>query len=199
MTKKIVILLHGVGSSGSDFNGLISYWSNQLIDTTIVAPNAPFQFMGNKTKFQWFDIQGVTTENRADRIQQARPLFDQIIDHTCQQHNISVTDKIILVGFSQGSIMALDALVSGRYPLAGVISFSGRLSSNQPWNLNTTPSKVLLIHGTADTIIPHTQTEIAANQLKAHHIHVEMYLEQNTPHTISPQGAEHTLRFIKNI
>lgn len=199
MTKKIVILLHGVGSSGSDFNNLISYWSNQLIDTTIVTPNAPFQFMGDKTKFQWFDIQGVTTENRADRILHARPFLDQIIDQICQEHDISVTDKLILVGFSQGSIMTLDVLVSGRYPLAGVVSFSGRLSSNQPWGLNTTQSKVLLIHGMADTIIPHTETEIANNQLKALHIDTEISLEQNTPHIISPQGAEHALRFIKNI
>ncbi|MDT8870818.1 hypothetical protein RAA17_05855 [Komagataeibacter rhaeticus] len=38
-------------------------------------------------------------------------------------------DRVVLVGFSQGSIMALDAAISGRWPVAGVAAFSGRLAS----------------------------------------------------------------------
>lgn len=97
-------------------------------------------------------------------------------------------EKVILVGFSQGSIMALDALASGRYPLTGVVAFAGRLAfDGAPPPVLHTPA--LLIHGKADSVIPFSESEAAAQRLAAAGIPVQAHYEAATGHTLSPQGA----------
>lgn len=198
MTKKIVILLHGVGSNGDDLKPLAESWAKIMPDTLFVSPNAP-AFFDQGVGYQWFSVSGVTTVNRHQRVEAARQDFDAVISAILTENAIDITkDKIILVGFSQGSIMALDALVSSRIPLAAVVAFSGRLASVEPF----TPSletKTLLIHGKFDPIIPWTESQSAEQRLKAMSIDVQLSLEESTPHTISPEGARMAARFIAAI
>jgi phospholipase/carboxylesterase len=102
---------------------------------------------------------------------------------------------VILVGFSQGSIMALDALASGRYPLAGVVAFSGRLAFDGA----LTPQQytpALLIHGKADDVIPFNESASAEQRLQQAGVTVEARYEAATGHTISSQGAMDAAGFI---
>ncbi|KAB7896503.1 phospholipase [Rouxiella sp. S1S-2] len=198
MTKKIVILLHGVGSSGDDLLPLAQSWAEVLPDTVFVSPNAPMRF-DQGFGHQWFSISGVTVDNRSQRVEAARPNFDAVIRGILEQNAIDpVKDKVILVGFSQGSIMALDALVNDRFPLAAVVAFSGRLASVEPFTPSHT-TKVLLIHGKFDQVIPWTESQSAEQRLNAVGVDVQLSLEEGTPHTISPAGARIAARFIAAI
>lgn len=198
MTRKIVILLHGVGSNGDDLQPLAQSWAEIMPDTQFVSPNAPVRF-DQGFGYQWFSLSGVTVDNRPQRVAAARSDFDTVISGILAANSIDAAkDKIIFVGFSQGSIMALDALVSGRVPLAAVVAFSGRLASVDPF----TPSldtKVLLIHGKFDQVIPWSETQSAGQRIKALGLEVQLSLEEATPHTISPAGARTAARFIAAI
>lgn len=198
MTKKIVIMLHGVGSRGDDLQPLADSWSATLPDTLFVSPNAPLRFEQG-WGYQWFSITGVTSVNRPERVKAARDDFDAVIRDILRENDIdAANDKIILVGFSQGSIMALDALVSGRYPLTAVVAFSGRLASVEPFTPKR-QSRALLIHGKADQVIPWTESQSAEQKLKALGLDVQLLLEENTSHTISSAGARTAARFIAAI
>lgn len=72
MTKKLVIFLHGVGSSGADLAVLGPLWQERLPDTHFSAPNAP-QAFGQGGGWQWFSLNGITEANRPQRIVEARP------------------------------------------------------------------------------------------------------------------------------
>lgn len=198
MTRKIVILLHGVGSNGDDLQPLAKSWAEAMPNTLFVSPDAPTHF-DQGVGYQWFSVSGVTVENRLRRVEAARQDFDAVIGAILAENAIDPNkDKVIFVGFSQGSIMALDALVSGRFPLAAVVAFSGRLASVEPF----TPSletKTLLIHGKFDPIIPWTESQSAEQRLKAMGIDVQLALEEGTPHTISPAGARSAARFIATV
>jgi len=197
MSKKVVILLHGVGSNGRDLSSLGDFWKPALPDTLFLSPDAPFPFDQAGDGFQWFSLTGVTSDNRPQRIFDARKSFDETINRLFSEHGIDPSsDKVVFVGFSQGSIMSLDALVSGRYPLAGVVAFSGRLSSPQPYEEgNTTP--VLLIHGKSDPVIPWSESEKTKEQLLQLGFPVVARYEDDTVHTISPEGAMAAAEFIK--
>lgn len=197
MTKSLVIMLHGVGSNGDDLAGLGSHWAPALPGTAFASPDAPFNFP-HGAGYQWFSLDGVTEQNRPARVAAAREAFDQLLHGILEAHQMSgQLDRVVLVGFSQGSIMALDALVSGRWPVAGVVAFSGRLSSPEPFNLpQQTP--VLLIHGHADTVIPWAESEAAALRLMAAGVQVKTRFEPDTGHTISGQGAKTAADFIAN-
>lgn len=197
MSKQVVILLHGVGSNGKDLSALGDFWKPVLPDTVFLSPDAPFHFDQGGEGFQWFSLIGVTNENRPQRISQARESFDETISQIFSEQGIDPDrDKIVFVGFSQGSIMSLDALVRSRYPLVGVVAFSGRLSSPQPYEKNC-ETPVFLVHGKSDPVIPWSESEKAKEQLTDLGFTVEARYEDHIQHTISPEGAMAAAEFIK--
>jgi phospholipase/carboxylesterase len=195
MAKALVIFLHGVGSNGADLAPIGRHWASLLPDVAFASPDAPERF-NQGSGYQWFSIAGVTVENRPARVREARDAFDATLNSIMAQHDMAGQwDKVVLVGFSQGSIMALDALASGRYPLAGVVAFSGRLAFDMP--LTPQPHvPALLIHGNADAVIPWSESESAAAQLKSAGVPVNTLFEANTGHTISAQGVANAATFI---
>jgi len=195
MAKALVIFLHGVGSNGDDLAPIGRHWAALLPDVVFASPDAPAAFDGG-FGYQWFSLAGVTPENRPGRVRAARAAFDANLSNIISQHGFAERwHEVVLVGFSQGSIMALDALASGRYPLAGVVAFSGRLA----FDGELTPQPhlpAMLIHGHADEVIPWQESESAAARLKQAAVPVETLFEPATGHTISAQGALHAAAFI---
>lgn len=195
MAKALVIFLHGVGSNGDDLAPLGHHWATLLPDVIFAAPNAPERFTAG-FGWQWFSLTDVTPENRPGRVRAARAAFDATLNAIVAQHGFADRwQDVVLVGFSQGSIMALDALASGRYPLAGVVAFSGRLAVEG----QLTPQAhvpALLIHGQADEVIPWQESESAATRLRAAGVPVDARFEPATGHTISGPGAMHAAAFI---
>lgn len=187
MSRNLVIFLHGVGSNGADFAAIETPWSRRLPETDFASPDGPEPF-GTGPGFQWFDIRGVTDANRPGRVEDGRKDFDRTLASIIDAHGLSAQlDRVALVGFSQGSIMALDALASGRWPLRAVVAFSGRLASPAPL-VPVIGSKALLVHGSADQMIPPGETERAAAKLAGLGIDVTAHILPGLGHAISPGG-----------
>jgi phospholipase/carboxylesterase len=194
----LVILLHGVGSNGADLAPLGESWKPRLPGAVFVSPNAP-ERSSFGSGYQWFSVAGVTEDNRPARITAARPAFDAVISEIIAQNGYSDNlDRVVFVGFSQGTIMSLDAIASGRWPVAAVVGFSGRLASEAPLT-PATGTKVLLVHGTSDPVIPSWETEKAETELKAAGLAVETVIEPGLGHTISIGGADRAADFLEAI
>lgn len=188
MNRHLVILLHGVGSHGAAMAPLADGWRLDLPNVDFVAPDAPFAF-GHGPGRQWFSISGVTEANRPERVAAARAAFDETLRSIIAAHGLTdALERVALVGFSQGSIMALDALASGRWPVRAVVAFSGRLASPEPLTpVTTTP--VLLIHGDADPIMPVAESDGAARRLNALGVDATCHVLPGVGHTVSFEGA----------
>jgi phospholipase/carboxylesterase len=191
----LVILLHGLGSNGADLAPLSRAWSKALPGAVFASPNAP-ERSSFGPGFQWFSIDGVTEGNRAARIASARAGFDAVISAIVEEHGFTGRlGRVALVGFSQGTIMSLDAVASGRWPVGAVVGFSGRLATPEPMAVKH-PTPILLIHGTGDQVIPSWETERAATKLTELGLPVETMIESGLPHTISAEGAERAGEFL---
>jgi phospholipase/carboxylesterase len=196
-TNNLVIMLHGVGSSGADLAPLSNAWTQALPGAVFVSPNAPAPSSFG-SGYQWFSVAGVTEENRSGRIQEARASFDTVISTIVEENGFSDRlDRVALVGFSQGTIMALDAVASGRWPVGAVVGFSGRLASPLPLE-PATATPILLIHGSADPVIPSAESTKAAAALQALGMTVDTVIVPGLPHTISAEGAAQAGRFLAN-
>lgn len=195
MQIKLVILLHGVGSCGQDLQSIGQFWQHHYPELKIATPNAPETFMHSSDAFQWFSIYGVTEANRFERIQQARQAFDETIQAIIQTHQLEDhLDQVMLCGFSQGTIMALDAVVSGRWAVAGIMGFSGRLASPIEKNLSYKP-KIYLMHGQQDQVIPVSASVDAAYQLEQAGLPISLNIFNDLGHNINQAELEQSLSF----
>ena len=198
-SDSLVIFLHGVGSSGADLAALGESWAPTLPRTAFAAPDAPSPFDGGGPGRQWFSVAGVTEANRPDRIVVARPAFDATLRAIVDGHGLAGRlDRVVLVGFSQGSIMALDAIASGRWPVGGVVAHSGRLASPQPLAPSTS-TRLLLVHGTADPVIPADQSIAAAKMLAGLGVAADLRLIDGLGHGINAEAATIAGRFIAEV
>jgi phospholipase/carboxylesterase len=191
----LVIMLHGVGSSGNDLAPLAKTWKDSLPGAIFVSPNAPSRSSFG-SGYQWFSVAGVTEDNRSMRIKEARTAFDATISGIIEENGFSDRlDRVAFVGFSQGTIMALDAIASGRWPVGAIVGFSGRLASPLPLQAAVS-APVLLVHGSADPVIPAAETTKAAAVLQQQGVKVETLLMPGLGHTISADGAAHAVTFL---
>ena len=191
----LVILLHGVGAFGYDLAPLGEAWRTALPRTAFAAPDAPSAFDQGQGR-QWFSIKAVTPANRPERVAAARPAFDAVLTSIIADHGFGGRlDRVALVGFSQGAIMALDALASGRWPAPGIVGLSGRLATPAPLNpARATP--LLLVHGGADPVIPPAETIQAATTLRAAGVAVESHVLPGVGHVVAPEAAGLAARFL---
>ena len=199
MSDKLVIMFHGVGSNGQDLLPIAQYWQRQIDDLSIASPNAPFAFMHSHEAFEWFSLLGITEENRYERIEQAREYFDQTVQRILDEQGFAnQLNQVIFCGFSQGTIMALDAVASGRWPIAGVIGFSGRLVSPIGPDANLSV-KISLMHGEADAVIPVYESQDAFKALREAGFKVELETYKNLGHSVNELEVKRGLEFLKSL
>lgn len=147
----LLLLLHGLASSGAHMVHLGVDWAQRIGVPHVASPDAPEKSDTSVYGHQWFSLQGVTEETWKDRVAAAEAAFDAVVDREVARVGTTLR-KTVLVGHSQGAIMALDALVRGRR-FAGVVAFSGRLV-RQPTSPIAGDVPVLLVHGEADGRVP---------------------------------------------
>ena len=138
---KRIIFLHGVGADGASMRPL----ADQLgLAVDMHLPDGPQAFDMGPGR-QWFSVKGVTEANRPARITEALPAFTAFIER------FGDSRETLLIGFSQGAIMALQAVAAGQ-PAAGVLALSGRLAGPVAARAGWPP--ITLLHGTADPVMP---------------------------------------------
>ncbi|WP_394196703.1 alpha/beta hydrolase [Litoreibacter albidus] len=197
--SSLVIFLHGYGADGADLLGLADPLSEHLPDTVFVAPNAPEQCTGNPMGFQWFPIPWIdgSSEEESERgMMQAVDDLNAYVDAVMEEEGVSEAETI-LVGFSQGTMMALHIAPRREDQFAGVVAFSGRLL--RPELLaDEAKSKppVVLIHGDQDDVVPPISMPEAGDALQEAGFPVYGHVMKGTGHGIAPDGLGVALSFI---
>jgi phospholipase/carboxylesterase len=163
----LFVLLHGVGARAADLAALARRLVAEYPQAAAVGLDGPHAFDAAPPSHggrQWFSIVGVNEDNRAARVAAALPEFVATI-RALQQRFGTSWPCTALVGFSQGAIMALEA-VQAEPALAGrVIAFSGR-HARAPEHAPA-DTTVHLLHGLEDRVIPPGPVIDAAQRLVA--------------------------------
>jgi phospholipase/carboxylesterase len=136
-----IIFLHGVGSTGAAMRPLAEALGGIA---TAHFPDGPEPF-GMGPGRQWFSVKGISEENRPARIEAALPAFRAMIE------GLGDPQDSVLIGFSQGAIMALHAVADGLAAKA-VFAIAGRLAGPVPARTDWPP--ITLLHGNSDPVIP---------------------------------------------
>ncbi len=197
--KSLVIFLHGYGADGNDLIAIGREWSRDLPDTAFVAPHAPEACTMAPTGRQWFALTMRDPDEYARGVAAVRPELDEFIDAEMARHGVDETTTA-LVGFSQGTMMALHAGLLRNKPFAGLLGYSGLLAD--PGAIKAGPSQkppILLIHGENDEMIPVGALFAATQGLSAAEIPVAWHISKGIGHGIAPDGLELGADFLKRV
>lgn len=193
--KQLVVFLHGYGADGNDLIEIGRQWRSFLPDAAFVSPHAPERCPLSPTGRQWFPLTMRDPDERWRGVVAARPLLDAFLDAELQRHELDES-RLALVGFSQGTMMALHTgLRRARQP-AAILGYSGVLvtgpeAADEAPKLASRPPAVLLVHGEEDTMIPAEALLLSANALGKGGIATQWHLSAGLAHGIDNAGLLH--------
>jgi len=193
----VVVLLHGVGADGHDLEGLAPALAKVLPDAAFYAPHAPYPCDMAPFGRQWFSLQDRRPQTLLAGVQAVAPTLQQYLDMLLTHHGLA-HDRLALLGFSQGAMLALHLAPRLPRPLAAVLAYSGALIDttglDQP-EIQRPP--ILLVHGDQDEIVPVQNHHAAVAALKGAGFNVQAMVRPGLGHGIDPEGLEAGSRFLK--
>jgi len=186
----MVILCHGYGSNGDDLIGLVPGWRPILPDTVFISPNAPEKTPMAPGGHQWFALSSLSREEREAGTYKAAPVLDAFIDEKLEEYGLG-EDRLVLIGFSQGTMMSLHVGLRREKQLAGILGYSGMLSAPQKLveELKSKPD-VMLMHGDQDNMIPFIAMFEAVGALEAAGVKVDKHISPGCGHGIAPDAIQ---------
>jgi phospholipase/carboxylesterase len=193
--ESAVLLLHGLGANGADLIGLGEEWRDKLPNTVFLSPDAPFACDMAPMGFQWFSLREWTQTSIEKGLNEAKPFADKFIDETLKEFSLPAS-KLVLCGFSQGTMLSLYAGLQRKEALAGIIGYSGALFGE---SLITTKTPVLLTHGWEDTVVPPQASVIAAQQLENAGVPAELHMIDGLGHGIDSQCLDLGAKFLHRV
>lgn len=192
----LVVLCHGSGGDGPNMMGLAPALQPFLPSAAFVSPTGPFP--RDDFGYRWFpgalgnDPVGMV--NRG--MEEGAPVFNKFVDAELARLKLG-PDRLILLGFSQGSMMVLNAGLRRSSLPAAIISFAGlRLSEEGLPQFSGAPP-VLLVLGALERN-PDGLMEVA-DQLSARGVPVESHLLPGIGHSIDRRGISLAGEFMQKI
>jgi len=191
-----VLLLHGYGSNGADLISLAPHWQRALPDALFLAPNAPQRMYSG---YQWWPLSAFTPQALASGAAAAAPAVSAFIDRKLTQYGLGDAD-LAIVGFSQGTMMALHVGLRRETQVAGILGYSGMLTgAAELTHQKITKPPVLLIHGSADSIIPVSALHAAEYALRRLGVNVATHVSAGIGHSVDPVGLRLGAEFVGRV
>ena len=195
--KQLIIFLHGLGADGKDLIDLAAEFAPEFPDAQFLSPNAPYPCDMAPYGYQWFSLQERTESNILSGIRTAAPILDHYLDNMLEKYKLADKDMAI-IGFSQGTMMALYTMPRRKSPCAALVGYSGALVAPQLLAKEAiSKPKILLVHGDADQVVPVSSLDIAVNALQSQHFSVQSHISRGLGHGIDQHGVRLAKQLLK--
>lgn len=197
----LVVFVHGYGADGNDLLGLADVLADHLPDTAFVAPDAPEAIPGAPFGRQWFGIPRFdgTSEDRARAgLMEASDDLNAFIDQRAAYEQVAA-DRVVVVGFSQGAMLAFNAVPMRGASVAAVVAISGQVL--HPPGLAEAKSKppFLVMHGDRDEVVPFASMSEACNALAENGFPTYGHVMKGSGHGIAQDGLAQMLGFVRQV
>jgi phospholipase/carboxylesterase len=193
----LVVLCHGYGSDGNDLIALAPHWQGIVPGAAFASPNAPDRCAGAPSGYQWFPLSRIDPQETLKGAEIAAPRLNEFLDAELARLKLT-GDKLALVGFSQGTMMALHVGLRRKPQPAAIVGFSGMLVGGELLPRFEQAPPVLLTHGDEDTVIPAQALFMSANALAALGVPVQWHLARGLGHGIDPDSLTLAGRFLSD-
>tara|TARA_B100000686_G_scaffold353070_2_gene457188 strand:+ start:1573 stop:2235 length:663 start_codon:yes stop_codon:yes gene_type:complete len=197
--KQLIVFVHGYGADGNDLISLNNQFSQVAPEAAFFSPNAPFSCEGSPFGFQWYDVWMQDPEERLAAIRSTAAIFDNFITEQLKRRNLEAKD-LLLIGFSQGTMISLHVAPRRALPIAGIIGYSGRMEAPDLLKDEIcSKPPVILIHGDSDELLAVSEMETAAEALRDNGVVTEAHIRPNLGHGIDEEGIKLGLDFVTRV
>ena len=199
--RQLVVFLHGYGADGNDLIDIGRAWQQYLPQAAFVSPHAPEPCAQAPVGRQWFSLTFRDPNERWIGVNKAAPLVERFLDAELNRHKLPPS-ALALVGFSQGTMMALHVGLRRAAAPAAIVGYSGLLVVPPEGEIEAFAGEiksrppVLLVHGDRDELIPAQALFQAAQELAALGVSVEWHLSAGIGHGIDAEGLRHGSEFL---
>jgi phospholipase/carboxylesterase len=191
--RQLFVLLHGVGRNPDQLEGLGLALRMAFPGAVVLIPEG-FEPSGGAAGRQWFSVQGVSEDNRADRVVQALPPLLEYVRAAQRRFRLHAAHTA-LAGFSQGAIMSLEAAQADPHLAGRVLAFGGRYASLP--KLAPPYTTIHLLHGADDAVMPVAHAKDALERLAALRGDVTLDIASRVAHEPHPALIECAIHRLK--
>jgi phospholipase/carboxylesterase len=199
--RQLVVFLHGYGADGNDLIDIGRAWQGLLPQAAFVSPHAPEPCGQAPVGRQWFPLTFRDPNERWIGANKAAPVLERFLDAELKRRNLPPS-ALALVGFSQGTMMALHVGLRRAAAPFAIVGYSGLLVVPPDGNVEKFTAEiksrppVLLVHGDQDDLIPAQALFQASNGLASLGVPVEWHLSSGIGHGIDQEGLRHGGAFL---
>ena len=193
-----IILLHGYGGTGKDISMLALNWKRFLPNTVFLCPDGYERCSINPNGYQWFNLSDDDPNYILEESKKSEKKINEFIKEVKKNYNLK-NSQICLSGFSQGCMMSINLGLTTNENYNCIVGFSGKIiDKNDLIKRKTSSTKMLLMHGDMDTVVPPNNLLEAKDFMIRNNIQVETKLIKNCDHHIPIEASSLALNYIKN-
>lgn len=197
--KQLIIFVHGYGANGEDLISLSRYYAQVAPDAAFISPDAPYRCDGAPMGFQWYDVWMKDPAERLAAIRSSGEVFDNFVTGQLARHGLS-EDKLVLIGFSQGTMMSLFTAPRRENAIAGIVGYSGRMESADTLKAEIrSKPPVVMVHGDSDELLAVSEMETAAATLRDCGVEIDTHIRPGLGHGIDEEGIRVGLAFVQKV
>ncbi len=197
-TRHLFIFLHGGGATARSMIPVAFDFRARFPSAALVVPNGVEPHSSSGDAQNWIQMAGLNDDNRASRVAAVLPAVEFLIRRE-QAASAVPAARTVLIGFSQGGMVALEA-VKAIPDLAGaVVGYASRFA-RLPAAGSRIDARIHLVHGAFDAIVSRVHAERAARVLDALHVPVTLDIIDDLGHALNrPAICCGSLRLLQGI
>ena len=201
-----VLWMHGLGADGNDFVPVVPELGlPRDHGVRFVFPNAPSMpvtINGGYVMPAWYDISSAEIDKRADEagVRRSQAAITELIVH--QRTKGIPSDRIVLAGFSQGGVIALQTGLRHSEKLGGIMALSTYLACFETLGAEAAPANrnipIFMAHGSVDPVIPVTLAKLSKARMETHGYKIQWH-EYGMPHSVCPEEIHEIGAFLNRV
>lgn len=179
----LFVFLHGSGATSQSMIPIAFRFQARFPSAALVVPSGFARSEVDRDAQQWFSSRGLNDDNRVERVAAILPRVEALVRR--EQTNCGVpTERTVLIGFSQGGTVALEAVKQLPGLAGAVVAYASRFAK-LPKSGTRIGSRVHLVHGEHDAVVSRVHAERAARMLSALHVPVTLDIVQDLGHALT--------------
>jgi phospholipase/carboxylesterase len=196
--RHLFVFLHGCGATAQSMIPIAFKFQARFPSAALVLPSGFVPGARADDAQDWFSTRGLTADNRQARVAAVLPDVDDLVRR--EQTNFAVPGRrTVLIGFSQGGTVALEAAKAHRDLASAVVAYGARFAT-LPLRGEQIDARIHLVHGEFDSVVSRVHAERAARVLQAMRVPVTLDIIEHLGHALTHAAiCRGSLRLLQGI